>query len=41
MARKITQRIAPKLEVSEDDQLRPERLLETLVAQYRNRARFR
>ena len=41
MARKIAQRIAAKLEVSEDDLRRPERLLETLVAQYRNRARFR
>jgi uncharacterized RDD family membrane protein YckC len=41
MARRIAERIAPKLEVSEADQRRPERLLETLVAEYRNRARFR
>ena len=41
MARKITERIAAKLGVSEDDQRRPEGLLETLVAEYRDRARFR
>ena len=41
MARKITQRIAGKLGVSEDDQRRPEGLLETLVAEYRDQARFR
>jgi hypothetical protein len=41
MARKITDRVATKLEVSEEDQRVPERLLELVAAEYRNRARFR
>ena len=39
--REHEERIAAKLGVSEDDQRRPEGLLETLVAEYRDQARFR
>ena len=41
MARKITERIAPKLDISEDDRRNPEKLLEALVTEYRSQARFR
>ncbi len=41
MARKISERVAAKLEISADDPWRPEALLETLAAEYRNRSRFR
>ncbi len=37
----IVERIAGKLELSPEDQRRPEPLLEKLVTEYRNRARFR
>lgn len=40
MARKITERVAAKLEIAAADQRHPETLLETLAAEYRNRARF-
>ncbi len=41
LTRQIVQRIAAKLEVSADDQRRPEPLLEKLASEYRNQARFR
>jgi uncharacterized RDD family membrane protein YckC len=41
MARQIAERVSAKLEISEDDRRAPERLLEALAAEYRNRARFR
>ncbi len=37
----IIQRLAAKLEISPDDQRRPEPLLERLATEYRNRTRFR
>jgi hypothetical protein len=41
MAREIIARLASKLEISAEEALRPEPLLEALANEYRNRARFR
>jgi uncharacterized RDD family membrane protein YckC len=41
MARKIMDRLAVKLEISEEDKRTSESLLEKLAAEYRNRVRFR
>lgn len=41
MARKIVDRIAPKLEISEDDQRDSEKLIRRLAAEYRSRGRYR
>ncbi len=41
LTRQIIDRISPNLQISSDDQRRPEPLLEKLAAEYRNLARFR
>jgi hypothetical protein len=41
LTRQIVERIALKLQISEDDQKSPDSLLEKLAAEYRNQARYR
>lgn len=41
LARQIIERLAPKLEISTEDQRLPEPLLEKLAAEYRNHTRYR
>ncbi len=41
LTQQIVERLAAKLEISPEDQRRPEPLLEKLATEYRNRARFR
>jgi hypothetical protein len=41
VARQIVERIAPNLEVAEEDRRFPEALIEHLASDYRNRRRFR